>query len=87
MKESLVAILKKRDEPVFVLIFKIKNVILCEWDFCLHVCLCTMCVYMAMEARRGRQISKNWSYRQLRAAMSIKELLKILNYKVSSRSA
>lgn len=46
--------IEKIDEPVFVLIFLIKNFILCEWDFCLHACVHQMC--MAMEARRGCQI-------------------------------
>jgi hypothetical protein len=40
------------------------------WVFCLHICMHTVCVCLVLtEARQGYQISCNWSYRQVWAAM------------------
>ena len=42
------------------------------WVFCLHICMHTVCVCVCLvltEARKGYQISWNWSYRQVWAAI------------------
>lgn len=43
--------------------------ILWAYGFCLHISLCTTCLQVPSEARRGHCIPWNWSYRQLERAM------------------
>jgi hypothetical protein len=59
---SLTSLLQRVRFHYLISFPKFLEIILCVWEFCLHICLCTMCVHCPLKLNKEVVFPGNWNY-------------------------